>query len=105
MRCSLHFVRSERRRNARLKPRETLLELRHLGLEGGFVGGRIETRDVVQHGRAKLDPAAMLGAHQWIDRMQRFCLRLFEIFQNDRGFEDRAIADDQHRRLAERRDF
>ena len=46
----------------------------------------------------------MLGAPQGIGRMQRAQLGLLKIFQDDGGFENRDIADLQHRRLAERRD-
>ena len=47
----------------------------------------------------------MLGAVQGIGRVQRTHLRLLQIFEDDRGFEDGVIADQQHRRLAERRNL
>src|ERR1700760_2627016 len=37
--------------------------------------------------------------------MQRTSLGLLQIFQDDGGFEDGVIADDKHRRLAERRNL
>jgi hypothetical protein len=46
----------------------------------------------------------MLGTGQCIVWMQRLGLGLLQIFENDGGFEDRPVADLQHRRLAERRD-
>src|SRR4029453_1957703 len=53
--------------------------------------------------RAELDPGAMLGASQGINRMQRMRPRLLEIFQDHGALEDGAVVDLEDRRLAERR--
>jgi hypothetical protein len=46
----------------------------------------------------------MVGAARRVGRVQRLCLGLLQIFQDDGRFENRVIADQEHRRLAERRD-
>src|SRR5262249_10837896 len=88
-----------------LAKRDFLLKLCSLRLQGRLILGGIETGDIVEHGGAELDPAAMLGAIKRIGRMQRVRLRLFQVFQDHGGFKDRLVADDQHRRLAERRNL
>src|SRR5262249_39035426 len=45
----------------------------------------------------------MLGSVQRIAWMQRTGLRFLEIFQDDRGFKDRMLGGEKHRRPAERR--
>ena len=92
-----------RGRDARFKPRKTLLELGCLGFKCCFVRRRVKTRDIAEYSRSEFDPGAILGAPQGIGRMQLMRLGLLEILQNDRGFENWDLADLQHRRLAERR--
>jgi len=73
------------------------------GFKGGFVGCSVEAGNVVQNSRAEFDPRAMFGPRDRIGRVQRPRLRLLQIFEDHGGFEDRVLADDEHRRLAERR--
>jgi hypothetical protein len=47
----------------------------------------------------------VLGTLERIGRMQRRALRVLQIFEDHGGLEDRGVADQQHRRLAERGDL
>src|SRR5581483_7391367 len=72
-------------RDTRREPREFFRERCDLGVERCFVLGAVEAGNVVQYGRAELDPAAVLGALQRITRVQRIRLGLLEIFEDNSG--------------------
>src|SRR4051794_21835339 len=65
----LFAVKPGRRNEALLQPCKALLELGDFGLEGPLVLCGIESRDIIEHGRAEFDPAAMLGTRNRIGRM------------------------------------
>src|SRR5262249_7877442 len=85
------------------KTREFLGQSLGLLRERRFIGSQVETGNIVENGRAEFDPGAMFGAAQRVARMQRKRLRFFQIFEDHRTFENCAVADLEHRRLAERR--
>src|SRR4051794_11699192 len=74
-------VEPGRRDEALLQPRNALLELGDFRVERRLILGGIETRDIVEHGRAEFDPAAVLGTRERFGRMQRRGLRLLQIFE------------------------
>jgi hypothetical protein len=67
-----------------------------------LIGGAVERGDAIQHGRAELHPRAVACTLQRVGGMQPWLQRVVEVLADHRRLEDRRVADQQHRRLAER---
>ena len=87
----------------RLQPREALEQQLALGLQRRRVRRRVVRPARVQHLRADLHPAAVPRAFERVRGMQPRRQRLVEVLADHGRLEHRRVADQQHRRLAQRR--
>src|SRR5262249_26951310 len=88
-----------------------LLELPELGgnvaallCERRIVPCCVEAPDIIEDGRAELDPGAVTGALESVLGMKAGSHRVVEIFANDGALEEHVVADDKERHFAQGRD-
>ena len=79
-------------RQSLFKKTELFRQCFRFGDEGLIVLRGVETRNVIQCCRSKLDPRSMLGATQRVGRMQRRHLSFFKVLKDNSTFENRGFA-------------